>query len=415
MTPMSDVLVVGGGAVGVCCALELARTGASVTLVERGGELAWGCSAGNAGLICPSHATPFANPAALRDGLRWMWRPDSPLYLRPRPGVLPWIARFTRAAASRARVETATRTIRTLSSASLALHEELSRGGLDTAFAKRGSMNVYEGAAAFSSARAEAEVNLRAGLRVDVLEGAAAREVEPALATDLAGAVFYHDDAHCDPYRFVHAVGASAIEAGASVRTRVEVLGLRRVNGRVEGVQTTAGELRAKTVVVAAGAWTPRLLRDLGVRVPVEGGKGYHVDLEPGSGDPRVPVWSHETRVIATPLPGRLRLAGTLELAGLDLSVSAVRVGAIRAAASRLVAGTEGRRVLEIWRGLRPCSPDGLPIVGRVRGVDNVVLATGHGMLGLTLAPVTGRLVSEIVGGVAPSHDLTPLRPDRFR
>ena len=415
MTVSPDVVVVGGGVIGACAALELARRGAAVTLLERGGELAWACSSGNAGLICPSHATPLANRAALLDGLRWMWKPDSPLYLRPRPGVLPWIARFTRAAASPARVQAATRTIRELSSASLGLHEQLSLSGLETGLVRRGSMNVYAGAAAFAGARAEADENRRSGLRVEVLEGAAAREVEPALAEGLAGAVFYPDDAHCDPHGFVRAVGAAAVEAGATVRTRVEAIGLRRSNGRVAAVQTTSGELPAGEIVLAAGAWTPGLARQLGVFLPIEAGKGYHIDLEAGPGDPGVPVWSHETRVIATPLPGRLRLAGTLELAGLDLSVSGVRVGAIRKAGSQLVAGIEGRRVLEIWRGLRPCSPDGLPVIGRPDSLENVVVASGHGMLGLTLAPVTGRLIGEIVTGDPPSHDLAPLRPDRFR
>ena len=245
-----------------------------MTLLERGGELAWACSSGNAGLICPSHATPLANRAALLDGLRWMWKPDSPLYLRPRPGVLPWIARFTRAAASPARVQAATRTIRELSSASLGLHEQLSLSGLETGLVRRGSMNVYAGAAAFAGARAEADENRRSGLRVEVLEGAAAREVEPALAEGLAGAVFYPDDAHCDPHGFVRAVGAAAVEAGATVRTRVEAIGLRRSNGRVAAVQTTSGELPAGEIVLAAGAWTPGLARQLGVFAADRGGQG---------------------------------------------------------------------------------------------------------------------------------------------
>jgi D-amino-acid dehydrogenase len=410
-----DVIVVGGGVIGACTALELAQRGAAVTLLERGAELAWACSSGNAGLICPSHATPLANPAALRDGLRWMWKPDSPLYLRPRAGVMPWIARFTAAAASAERVAAGTRVIRELSTASLALHAELAERGLDTGFHRRGSLNVYRGAEAFAAARKEAEETRRAGQRVEVLEGQAAREIEPALGGAPAGAVFYPDDAHCDPYAFVHAVGRAAVEAGARVRPRTEVLALRRRNGRVDAVQTTTGELAAGAVVVAAGAWTPQLVRPLGVYAPVEGGKGYHVDLESGEGDPQVPLWSHDTRVIATPLAGRLRLAGTLELAGLDLSVSRRRVDAIMRAGRELVAGIEGRRVLEIWRGLRPCSPDGLPIVGAPAGCENVVLASGHGMLGLTLGPVTGRLVAELVTGAEPSHDPAPLSPDRFQ
>jgi D-amino-acid dehydrogenase len=205
------------------------------------------------------------------------------------------------------------------------------------------------------------------------------------------------------------------VEAGAEVRTRVEALGFRRRTGRVEAVETTAGELPAGEVVLAAGAWTPSLAAELGVYVPLEAGKGYHVDLAPGEGDPDLPVWLNETRVIVTPLEGRLRLAGTLELSGLDLGIDRRRVAAIVRAAERGLPHLRGRRVLEVWRGLRPCSPDGLPVIGRPAALDNVVVATGHGMMGLTLAPVTAQLVGELVSGQPASVELAPLAPDRFR
>ncbi len=409
-----DVVVVGGGAIGVCTVYELARRGARVTLLERGGELAWGCSAGNAGLITPSHATPLANPEALREGLRWMWRPDSPFYLRPRPAVMPWLARFARASTPE-RVRASTPVIRALATASLAQHVELAAAGLDTALERRGALSVYESESAFAHAREHAAESERAGTRAQVLDPQEARELEPALVADAAGAVFYPDDAHCDPLRFVRAVGQGAEEAGATIRTRVEVLGLRRSAGRVDAVVTTSGDVVAGEVVLAAGAWTPVLARPLGLYVPVEGGKGYHVDFEPADGDPGRPTWFDETRVIATPLPGRLRLAGTLELAGLDLSVDRRRVDAIVRAGQRGLRGLAGRRVLEVWRGLRPCTPDGLPIVGRAPAYENLTLATGHAMMGLTLAPVTGLLVAELLTGGEPSHDLYPLRPERFQ
>jgi len=411
---VTDVLVVGGGVVGAATALELAERGASVTLLERGGSLAWECSAGNAGLICPSHAAPLATPAALRDGLRWLAKADSPFYLRPRPGVLPWIARFT-AAATPARAARSAILIRELSSASLALHRELAARGLDTGLEERGTLNVFGSEAAFEAAKREAAEAASHGIRSEIFEGSRARELEPALAGDPAGVVYYPGDAHCEPLGFVEAVGAAAEQAGVRIRTRTEALGLRRRNGRVESVVTTAGDLRAGTVVLAAGAWSPGLARSLGVPLPVEGGKGYHVDLASGPGDPRIPLWFQETRVIATPLRGRLRLAGTLELTGLDASVDSRRVNAVLAAGRQGVAGVAGRQVLEVWRGLRPCSPDGLPIVGRSERVENLILATGHGMMGLTLAPVTAKLVAGVVQGEPEPPELAALSPDRFR
>ncbi len=385
MAPRSEVAVVGGGAIGACCALELARRGAQVTLYERGPTLASGCSAGNAGLICPSHSTPIANPASLRNGLRWMWKRDSPFYLRPRPAVLPWLARF--ALASRHPEEGAA-AIRELSVASLELHAKLG-GELGTSFERTGALNVYE---THEGLEAEARAAARSGLPFEVFDADGTRGLEPALIGPVVGSVRYPREGRVDPRRFVEAVGRAAVEAGVAIRTGVEVRSL--------------DEVGAGTVVVAAGVWSMRL-----VELPLEGGKGYHVDYERSNDDPRMPAWVQETWTIATPLPGRLRLSGTLELAGLDLSISERRVGKIRAGGERWFRGLHRRPVLETWAGLRPCLPDGLPAIGHL---DGVVVATGHAMKGVSLAPVTGRLVAQLLAGERPDHDLALFRPDRF-
>jgi len=403
-------VVVGGGAIGVCCALELARRGAGVTLLERGDELASGASSGNAGLLCPSHSAPIANPASLRNGLRWMMSPDSPFYLRPRPNVAPWIARFVRASTS-TRAAAGTRIIRELSVASLELHAGLAREGLATGFERRGILNVYETEPAFAHAREHAAA---AGVPSQVLDGDETRRLEPAVGDRIAGGVYFPDEAHCDPLGFVYATGRAAKEAGATIETGVDVRALRRSNGGI-ALDTGDGTLQAGTVVLAAGAWASRLASQLGVLLPQEGGKGYHLDLEPAAGDPKIPISMDEALVIATPLPARLRLSGTLELSGLDTSISRRRVEAIRRAGERVLAIDEEREELEVWAGLRPCTPDGLPVIGRPAGVEPLLLATGHARKGLSLAPITGRLVAELYTGERPSIDLAPLSPDRFR
>jgi D-amino-acid dehydrogenase len=403
----ADVAVIGGGAVGVCTALELARGGASVVLLERGAGLAWGCSAGNAGIVGASHVVPLADPAAVRDGIRWMTQPDSPFYVRPRPRVLPWLLRFA-AAALPARARRHRSVLGELAAHSAELHAGLAAAGLDSGYQRRGLLNVYRDGKAFARAREELGRN---GSRARAVNG----ELGLTLTSDIAGAILDPDEAHCDPRRFVDAIGALAAEAGVDLRTGVEVLGLRRRGRRIESLWTTAGDVVADEVVVAAGVWSAELAQSLGVRIPLEGGKGYHVDVEARPGDPELPVWLHESRVVITPMEGRLRLAGTLELTGSDRGVDARRVEAIVAAVRRALPGFGSRRTLDVWRGLRPCTPDGLPVIGRVPDVENAILATGHGMWGLQLAPLTGRLVASLVAGDEPDHDLEPLRADRFR
>lgn len=384
----TDVAVVGGGAIGVCSALELARRGAQVTLYERGPELASGCSAGNAGLVCPSHSTPISNPTSLRNGLRWMWKTDSPFYLRPRPAVLPWLVRFALAARH---WEEGVHAIRTISLASLELHAKLAEE-LGTSFERTGTLSVYSTAEGLAGMVAETE---HSGLRHQVLDADGTRTLEPALVGPVVGSVYYPDEGMVDPLRFVETIGRAAAEAGVEIRTGTEVRSL--------------DEVRAETVVVAAGAWSGQL-----VDLPLEGGKGYHIDVERSGETPRIPVLVGEgsaTVAVATPLADRLRLSGTLELAGLDLSISQTRADAIHRAGERWFRGVAGRPVLETWAGLRPCLPDGLPAIGR-RG--RVIVATGHAMKGVALAPVTGRLVAQLAAGEEPGHDLALFDPNRF-
>jgi D-amino-acid dehydrogenase len=314
-----------------------------------------------------------------------MWKRDSPFYLRPRPSVLPWLARF--ALASR-HSEQGAETIRELTAASLELHAQLG-SELGTTFERSGTLNVY---ATPEGLETETRAATRTGFPFEVFDAAGSRKLEPSLSGPVVGSVLYPREGRVDPRRFVEAVGRAGEAAGVQIRTGVEIRSLEALD--------------TETIVVAAGAWSREL-----VSLPLEGGKGYHVDYERTADDPRTPAWLQETWTIATPLPDRLRLSGTLELAGLDLSVSERRVRSIREGGERWFRGLGGRSVLETWAGLRPCLPDGLPAIGRLRGV---VVATGHAMKGVALAPITGRLVAQLVAGEPPEHDLAPFRPDRF-
>jgi D-amino-acid dehydrogenase len=407
-----DVVVVGAGAIGVAAALELAERGASVTIVERGRGVAAGCSAGNAGIVGTSHVEPLASRATVREGLRSLGRSDAPFALRPRPALAPWLLHFLLSARASCHAAGA-QVLDRLAAESLALHRALDRR-FDTGLRTHGCAEIYETPEALATARAHVLARRSHGL--ELLDAADARALSPHLALEPAGAVFARDDAHCDPERFVGALAEAASQRGVTLQTGVEVLRVRRRGARALALATSTGDLPIGDVVLATGAWTPRLLRGLPLRVPVQGGKGYHVEFpHTDAGRFGPPLLFPERRVAVTPLEGRLRFTGTLELAGTDLSLDRRRVASLQRQASELVAGVSRDSAQHVWRGLRPCTPDGLPAIGRVPGAENVVLASGHGMWGLQLAPVTARLVADVVDGTASDPHLHALRPERFR
>jgi D-amino-acid dehydrogenase len=407
------VAIVGAGSLGLATALELAARGVRPVIFERAPDVLSGCSAGSAGLLSPAHSMPLSTLAAVREGLSHMLKRDSPFSMRPHPRLVPWLVRFIYAG-RREQVTAATSLIRDFSFASLDLHKKLAASGLDTGFETKGAINVYETEKGHAGGIAEAE-ELR-GHDIDsvVMTAREARGFEPALSQQIVGGVFYPDEAQCDPERFMVAIAKAAVDAGAILRTRAEVLDAEVVHGRVTKLHTAIGEIRPEQIVVANGAWTVRLSRQLGLPLPVQGGKGYHLDLESRPSDPSVPVYMQEARVIATPYSDRLRLAGTLQLTGLSMRLDEVRAEATLKAGERILHGIGRARVVEVWRGIRPCTPDGLPILGRSERLDNVIFATGHAMKGLHLAPETGKVVAQAVLQEEPTRDLAPFSPDRF-
>ena len=406
-----DVVIVGAGAIGAATALELSRAGAAVGVLERGNEWGAGCSRGSAGLICPSHAGPFARRGEITQAVRWLLRPDSPFSIAPRPAIVPWLMRLAMAT-KQSTVEAVTELIRTLSDESLCLHERFSEQA-DTGFTRAGLLDVYQTTHGLEWGRRASETLALADLEPRVLSASATLAEEPALNADLAGSVLYPNEAHCDPLLYVRAAGAAAEVAGAQLLTRAEVYKIEK-DGRCVSLRTAAGLVRTRAVVIATGAWSRDVARMVTGRIAVQAGKGYTVDLEAGERAlPRRPFVLREARVAITPLSGRLRLAGTMELSGMNDQIDAVRVDAIRQSAGDALVSWRDATVGEVWSGLRPCTPDGLPIVGWLSQRPPVAVATGHAMLGLTLAPVTGKIVTEILDG-RPRPEAALLSPTRF-
>jgi D-amino-acid dehydrogenase len=412
------ILIVGGGVIGLCTAYYASREGHRVTLVERGAPDHDSCSLGNAGLVVPSHFVPLAAPGMVARGITWMWNPESPFYVRPRLSrdLWSWGWKFWRAARA-ARVERAAPLLRDLNLASRRCFEELAgASGHEFGLVEKGLLLLCKTGRAFHEEAATAARARRLGLSAEVLTPEQAAHLEPGLRMDIAGAVHFPQDCHLDPERFVRGLTRRLEQEGVEFRWGTEVTGWRRASGSIESVATTGGPLQADDYVVAGGAWSPPLVRDLGLTLPMQAGKGYSLTLPNPKRLPGVPFILTEARVAVTPMGGRLRFGGTMEIAGLDESVNPARVRGIIKSVPRYLpdfrpADFEG---LPVWRGLRPCSPDGLPYLGRFRRFTNLWVATGHAMMGLSLGPITGQLLAGMLSGEEPPFDLGLLDPGRY-
>lgn len=419
MASTHDVAVVGGGVIGLCAARALTRAGRRVAVIEKA-DFGAGSSTGNAGLVVPSHVVPLAAPGVVGQGVRWLLRRDSPFRIKPRFDFdfLRWLWTFYTSCTER-HVESSVPVLRDLSLTSRSLYEEWSDGEMEPSFGfhASGLLMLHKTEKGRKNDLEEAERATEAGLSVRVLGHEELRAFAPNVPDATAGGVYYEQDARLDPADLIEILSGELEKDGVEMWTDVAATGFRCENGTVRSIETTEGSIEPETLVFAAGAWSGRLGAELDLDVPVEPAKGYSVTLPVPDGRPEYPFILTEEKVSVTPLKDeRVRFAGTLELAGFDASVDPHRITPILDVASGYVSkgSSPDPHATEPWVGFRPCTPDGLPIIGPVSRYDNLVMATGHCMLGVSLAPVTGKLVAEIVTGQTPSVDIGPLRLERF-
>lgn len=412
---MHDVVVVGGGVVGVACARALAQRGAAVTVLERD-RIGHGCSFGNAGWLTPSLATPLANPAMLLKSFRWMFDPESPLYIQPRldPAYLRWLIEFLLSSRT-AKFERGAGALIELCRVSVDLWEELAgRSPEPFGYARDGLLAVYEKQASFDAARGSLDLVARHGVRMERWTSDQVREREPAVVGAQVGGYFFPDDAQCEPYAAVRALAADAEAGGVTFVEGAEVFGVADGAAGAKVLRTTCGEVRAHRLVVATGSWSEDFGKMLGLRLPVLGAKGYSLLLPRANPHPKRSIYLIERKVAVNPHADALRIAGTLELVRNDFSINQRRVDVILRGARGMLNLGEAPVVQKTWRGLRPCTPDGMPLIGRARGRGDVWLATGHQMTGLKTATGTGLLLAQLMTGEAPRFDPEPFRADRY-
>jgi D-amino-acid dehydrogenase len=410
-----DVLVVGGGVIGVCAAYYCSAAGAKVILVERG-AIGAGCSYGNAGLIVPSYSVPLPTPQVLRKTLSLL-KGDSPLHIRPRfdLDLVRWLLRFVANCNLRS-VRRKLPILRDLARASVRLYDEiLSDPDFECGHRRQGLLVLYKTLQGHEDGQSQAVLLGEFGIDSRPLSAAAAREWAPAIQNTIVSGTYYPDDSHLVPSDFVRLLASRAESAGVKIYSGTRFDSFRLCDSRVSAAVTSRGAIEASHFVLASGAWSPALLETLGVRLPVQAAKGYSLTI-PATSQAKleVPLILHEAKVAVTPIHNAIRLAGMLELVGLDASIRSSSVEHMLRASQAYLSGLEHARSVEPWAGLRPCSPDGLPIIGPLGRHDNVIAATGHGMLGMTLGPITGKLVAEMIFQRQPTVDLRPLAPERF-
>lgn len=410
-----SVIVIGGGIVGLSTAFYLRAEGHEVTLLDKG-TITEGASFVNAGYLTPSHIVPLAAPGMISKGLKWMLNSSSPFYIKPRldADLISWGWKFMRSC-SKKHVQRSLAAIKEINELSKGLYHEM-HASVDFNFhlEDRGVLMAFKTSKAEKSEYSVMQAAQDLGLDVSLLGVEEVNRLQPGIQMNIAGAYHYRCDAHSTPEVFMNQLKKNTLKSGVEIHTETTVKNFQVRGDRISTVVTDRGNFEADEVVFAAGAWTEELLKPLKIVLSVQAGKGYRINVEARTGI-SLPCILIESKVGVTPMQGFTRFAGTMEIAGINYNIRENRVNAIAHAATQYYSGLEidlnDRKQAKC--GLRPLSPDGLPFIGRHSSCSNLVLATGHSMMGWSLGPATGKLVTEIISNKKLSMPIGKFSPER--
>jgi D-amino-acid dehydrogenase len=412
------VAVIGAGMVGVCAARWLQRDGHSVFLVEPG-EPGEGASFGNAGCFNGSSVTPTAMPGVIRNVPRWLMDPLGPLSLRWSylPAILPYLVRFVRSATPD-KVRAQAKALRPLIAPTVPLVRQLARdAGAEDFVHQRGHLYVYRSAEALAKDAFAWALRRENGVEVDEFDADELRQLEPTLSRDYVRGLLVRENGHTDnPFGLVSRLVEQFRRDGGDI-VRARASGFRLDGSRLVAIRTDQGELPADAAIVCAGAHSKPLAAALGDRVPLETERGYHLMIRDPESMPRIPTADADGKFVATPMQLGLRLAGTVELAGLAAPPDWRRARILLTQARRMLPGLAVEHAedrITTWMGHRPALPDSLPALGASRASPDVIYAFGHGHIGMTAAPMTGRIVADLIAGRPAPIDIAPFAPGRF-
>jgi D-amino-acid dehydrogenase len=412
--PHDDVLIIGGGAIGLATALALLEAGRGVRILEAG-AVGGGASHGNCGTITPSHAPPLAAPGVVAQALRWMFTPDAPLYLKPRvdPALWHWLLRFAARCNPRDWRQSTQARAALLNDARARLADWVSRYGLQCEFEEEGLDYVFRDPRRFQQYVDESVVLKTFGIATQVFGGTDYEREEPAMLPGVAGAIRFPGDARLRPDRYVAELARVVHERGGVIEEQCRV---DRLEPTSDGVRlaTSQGERKGGDAVIALGAWTPAFARRLGIRAPIQPGKGYSITYSRPARVPRHPMVLKDRSVCVTVWGSGFRLGSTMEFSGHDDTLNATRLAALERGAREFLREPVGAEVHERWCGWRPMTWDDLPLLGRAPGQRKVWIAAGHGMLGISMSTATGQLMADLMTGRPPAFDPSPYRPERF-
>lgn len=409
------IIIIGGGVVGLCTAYYLSIEGHEVTVVDKG-QLNSGASHVNAGYLTPSHIIPMAAPGMVSKGFRWMFKTSSPFYIKPRfdKDLIRWGLKFMKSCTPN-HVKKSMQAILNINLLSKQLFLEMQEHSkFDFHLETKGLLMAYKTS---QVEKEEAEVVAQAkdlGLKIDHLSTKEVLKKQPKAPMDIAGAYWYQSDAHSTPEVFVKNMINVLKEAGVNFLLEKEVTHFKIKGSSITSVCTSQEEIQSDEVVVASGAWSEPLLKALGIQLSVQAGKGYRINTRQPT-EITLPALLLEAKVAVTPMQGFTRFGGTMELSGINHKINTKRVAAIAQAATDYYPqiNVAQKELKDVKCGLRPLSPDGLPFIGRHSSCKNLVLATGHSMMGWSLGPATGKLVSELISNQQTSMAIDPFSPER--